>query len=112
MKEEGTEHGDGEDEVEYDDFDEDGPDGFFGGFRDGVDHDAGQVGDGFDAGEGEDDADEVGPLLLHGAGHGFDGMPADGEVGDGEGDEDEGEDEGRHGDDGAKVPACIWDRCN
>ena len=55
-------HGDGEEEVEDDDFDEDGIDGFFRGFDDGRDHDAGHVGDGFDAGESEDDFDEVVPF--------------------------------------------------
>ena len=55
-------HGDGEEEVEDDDFDKDGLDGFFRGADDGRDHDAGHVGDGFDAGESEDDFDEVVPF--------------------------------------------------
>ena len=79
-----AEHGDGEDDVKGDDFDEDGPDGFFGGAGDGLDHDAGHVGDGFDAGESEDDGDEGGPFVSERAFHGLDRMPADGEVGDGE----------------------------
>src|ERR1700743_1680957 len=57
------EHGDREEEIESDDFDEHGPDGFFCGARDGLNHDAGHVGDGFNAREGEDDVDEGGPFV-------------------------------------------------
>ncbi|MCK6506620.1 DNA translocase FtsK 4TM domain-containing protein, partial [Myxococcota bacterium] len=51
------------DEGEEEDLDEDDPDGASGGLGDGLGHEAGHVGDGFDAGEGQDDADEAFPAL-------------------------------------------------
>ena len=73
--------------VEGDDFDGDGPDGFFGFFFDGFFHHPGHVGDGFDACQGEADFGEVDPHVGWGAlaevieGDGFD---ASGQGGDGD----------------------------
>ncbi len=76
-------HGDGEDEVKDDDFEENGPDGLFAGGGHGLHHDAGHVGDGFDAGEGQDHVDQVVPHVTGGAGGAMNGSPSGGEGGDG-----------------------------